>query len=114
MVERRCAIMNVVRPTINRSSASRITASVLEWLVEDKDRRVFQERARDADPLAFAAGEPRPALAQFFVVALRQSADEVMRVGGLGGGDDLLVGGVDPAVADIFLDRRRKQQRLLQ
>ena len=34
-----------------------------ERLVEDQDRRVPQERARDREALALAAGEPRPALA---------------------------------------------------
>ena len=39
-------------------------------LVEDKDRRVAQDRARDRDPLLLAAGEPIAALADNSVVSL--------------------------------------------
>ena len=105
-VDRRWAIMKVVRPAIRRSSASRITASVLRVdrggrLVEDQDRRVLEERARDADALPLAAGQLRAALAQLGVVARGQLADEVVRVRRLGGRDDLVHGRVEPAVADV-------------
>ena len=84
-VLRRWAIMNVVRPSIRRSIASMIGASVADVdrarrLVEDQDRGVLQERAGERDPLALAAGEPHPALADQRVVAVRQPADEVVRV----------------------------------
>ena len=54
-----------------------MTASVLRVdrrrrLVEDQDRRVLEERARDGDALALAAGELRAALAELGLVALRQ------------------------------------------
>ena len=41
-------------------------------LVEDQDRRVLEERARDRDPLPLAAGQLRAALAEQRVVPLRQ------------------------------------------
>ena len=59
-------------------------------LVEDQNRRVLQQRARDRDPLALAAREPLAALADRRVVAVRQRRDEVVRVGGARGRLDLL------------------------
>ena len=41
-------------------------------LIEDQDRRIGQEGARDRDPLALAAGELHAALADQRGVALRQ------------------------------------------
>ena len=49
-------------------------------LVEDQDARVVQDRPRDRDALALAARERVPALADHGVVAVRQLADEVVRV----------------------------------
>ena len=43
-------------------------------VVEDQDPRVGEDRARDRDPLALAAGERQPALADTRVVALGQRA----------------------------------------
>ena len=43
-------------------------------VVEDQDPRIGQDRARDRDPLALAAGQRQPALADERVVALRQGA----------------------------------------
>ena len=49
-------------------------------LVEDQDRRVLQEGARDRDALALAAAQRQPALADPRVVALRQPLDEPVRL----------------------------------
>src|SRR5689334_8507430 len=49
-------------------------------LVEQQDRPVGEDRARDGDSLALAAGELDPALAQVGVELLRQALDEFQRV----------------------------------
>ena len=48
-------------------------------VVEDQDARVGQQRARDRQALALAAGERQPALADARVVALGQALDELVR-----------------------------------
>ena len=72
-------MMIVVRPRI----ASRRPTRILRLgrrvdrggrVVEDQDPRVDDERARDRDPLALAARERDPALADHRVVAVRQRA----------------------------------------
>ena len=73
--------------------------------VEQQDRRIAQDGARDGDALALAAGKPRAALAEERVVALRQLAQELVGRGGRGRGFDFGVGGVGPAVADVLARR---------
>jgi len=51
-------------------------------LVEDKQRRVSQERPGERDPLALTAGQVHPTLARVRFVAVGQRLDEVVRVGG--------------------------------
>ena len=58
-------------------------------LVQHQDRRVAQQRAGDGDALALAAGEPCAAFADHRLIAVGQRLDEVVRVGGAGGGGDL-------------------------
>ena len=70
-------------------------------LVEQQQRRAAQDRARDGDALALAAGQRHAALADRRVVALRQQADEARGGRVLGGALDLRVGGVGPAEADV-------------
>ncbi|CAO4137227.1 hypothetical protein OFEAOIEE_LOCUS4996 [Methylorubrum extorquens] len=53
-------------------------------LVEEQDRRLFEESASDADPLALPAREPRAALADDGVVAFWQVAHETVASGGAG------------------------------
>ena len=55
-------------------------------LVEDQDRRIFQERARDRQPLTLAAREAYSALADHCVVRVWQAHNEPVRVGGATGG----------------------------
>ena len=43
-------------------------------LVEQQDRAVGEDRARDREPLPLPAGQPHAALAEIAVVALRQLA----------------------------------------
>ena len=73
----------------------------------------LSKRARDGDALALAAGELQAVLADLRVVAARERHDEVVRVSGLGGGDDLGLGRARPADRDILAHRAAKQENVL-
>src|SRR5437667_2277795 len=49
-------------------------------LIEDEDRRVFEECPRERDALSFAAGQLHSAFTHLGVVSFRQALDEVVRV----------------------------------
>ena len=82
-------------------------------VVEDQDSRVDDERARDRDALALAAGERDPALADHGVVALGQRLDELVRLGEPRGALDVVVGRVGPAERDVLAHGRREEERIL-
>ena len=66
------------------------------------------------DALALAAGKRLAALADQRVVAVGQPQDELVRVRGAGGGDDLGARRVRLAVGDVLGDGAEEQERLLQ
>ena len=116
-VDSRCAIAITVRSRISEPSAGadRLLGFAVERggrLVEQQHRRVLQERARNRDALALAAGELHAAVADDRRHALRQMLDEVAprrrrrR-------QHLLVGGARPAVADILHDRAMEHRDVL-
>ena len=62
-------MMSTVRPAISRSSASWTTRSLSRVeragrLVQQQDRPVGEDGARDRETLALAAGQPHAALAE--------------------------------------------------
>jgi hypothetical protein len=61
-----------------------------------------------------AAREQHPLLADLRLVALGQRADEVMGVGGPGGGHDRARAGVRVGVGDVLPDGGGEQHRVLQ
>ena len=72
--------MNVVRPFISYSIASMMRRLGLEvdgagGLVEDQDRRVLQESARERHALPLASGEGHAALADLRVCSPRASRE---------------------------------------
>src|SRR5690606_41063116 len=71
-------------------------------------------RAGGGDALARAAGEGRSVLADGGVVAVGQFADEAVGLGGAGGGGDLFVGGVGPAVRDVVADGVGEEEGVLE
>ena len=73
-------------------------------LVEDHDRRVLQQRARDRDALLLAARELQPALADDRVVALRRRGDEAVDVRRARRAFDLGAAGAGAAVGDVVFD----------
>src|SRR5690606_14474122 len=68
----------------------------------------------DGDALLLAAAQPQAPLPHHGVVAPGEFHDEVVGLGAPGGGDDLVHGGVGPAVGDVLADAGREQERLLQ
>src|SRR4051812_19469375 len=116
-VERRCAITSVVRPRLTRSSASWISFSEgverRGRLVEDKDRRPLQNRARDGDALLFASRKLEAALADRGLVAVGEKADEAVDLRQARRLLHLLAGGLPAAVLDVVADGVVEQHRVL-
>ena len=83
-------------------------------LVEHQDAAALEEGPGQRDPLPLATRQPHPALTDRGVVAVRETADEPVRVRLVGGGDDLAHAGVRPGVADVLRDARGEQRRLLE
>ena len=104
-------IISVASACCTRRSDSRVERR--RRFVEDQDRRVLQQRARNRQPLALAARQPLAALADRRLVAVGLRGDEVVRVGGAGRGLDLLRGGARRAVGDVAGDGVVEQHRLL-
>ena len=80
-------------------------------VVEDQDPRVDRERPRDREPLALAAGERDPALADHGVVALRQPLDELVRLRRARDRLDRLLRQVAGAERDVLAHGRREEER---
>ena len=77
-------------------------------LVEDQDRRVLDDGARDAQPLTLAAGQTAAGLGNLRVVLLRQPGDELVRVRGFGRRLDVLVARVEPPISQVVANGSRK------
>ena len=95
IVERRCAMMNAVRPceqAAERALDLPLGADVdgARRLVEDQDARVGEQRARERDELALAEREPRAALAELRLVAVLEPGDELVGADGARRRGDLL------------------------
>ena len=72
--------------------------------VEQQDRRVLEDGAREGEALALAAGEAHATVADHGVVAARLGRDEVVGGGGFGGGDDVGFAGAEAAEGDVGAD----------
>ena len=83
-------------------------------LIQNQDAVVGQDGAGDGQQLLLALAHVGGVLVQLHLVAAGQGADEVVGVGSLGGGNDLLVGGVQTAVADVLHDGALEQPGVLQ
>ena len=82
-------------------------------LVEQQYGSVLQDGARNGEPLALAARQGHPALADGRVISLVEMADEFGRRRALGGGLDLLHRRGRAAVADVFGNAGTKDRRIL-
>ena len=86
---------------------------VARGLVEDEHLRTGDHHAGDAQQLLLAGGQTRGAV-KHGVVAAGHAADELVGVSCLGGGDDLVVGGVGTADGDVLAHRRAPHPGILQ
>ena len=83
-------------------------------LIEDQDGRIAENRAGQGNPLPLPAGDLAPLGTDDGVVAVGQFVlDEAVRVGLIGGVDDLLHRRLRRAVADVVAHRIVEQQRIL-
>ena len=105
------------RSSVSNARSMRISVGPVDVrgrLVEDQDARVGDQRARDRDQLALAGREAGAALAHDVVEPVLEArrnavdADRARRV------DDLLVGRVGTAEADVVGDRAAEEERVLQ
>jgi hypothetical protein len=71
-------------------------------LVEHQQRRVFEHRTGDCKPLALAARELHPALADNRPEFVLKLGDELPRASPVERGDNLVVGCVGYSVGDVF------------
>ncbi len=78
-------------------------------LIEQDDRRVLDQGARDGDALPLAAGKLQAMLADRRIVTRRKTQNEVVRVRGPGGGDNLRFAGADLAECDVVANRAAEQ-----
>ena len=82
-------------------------------VVENQDRRVFQQRAGDGDTLLLPAGNGHAALAQHGLVAVLEIDDVVAHIGQRGGAVNLFLRGIVNAEADVVGDGVREQKVIL-
>ena len=82
-------------------------------LIEDHDRRISHGGPGDAQQLPLALAQVGAVTVEYGVVALGQTADEVVSTGQLGRCDTLFVAGFQIAVADIFHNGAREEVRVL-
>src|SRR5256885_10655507 len=74
----------------------------------------LQEGARQRDALPLAARQLHAPLADLGFIALRETLDELVCVGGLGSRDNLLARGAGRGVGDVLRDARGEEHRLLE
>ena len=82
-------------------------------LVEQQQRRIAQNGARDGDALALATRQRDAALADRRVESVRQRRDEGCGMGMLGGARDIGIGCAGSAEADIVAHRGREHHAVL-
>ena len=118
-VDSRCAMTIVVRPARSRRSAAKTISSEMASSDEVGSSRIrigafFRIARATLSRWRSPPDRPPPASATRRVVALRQPRDELVRVRGARRLLDLVVGRVEPAVAEVVGDRAGEQHRILQ
>ena len=108
----------VVRPSHKVRSAFWIACSDSEFerrgrFVQEDDRRVLEKGAGDGDALALPPGQLHAVLATRRIVAALEAHDEVVGIGRLGGGDDLVLARAGFAHRYIVAHRTLEQEVLL-
>ena len=83
-------------------------------LIEDQDRRVGEDGARERDELPLAGRERGPSLADLGVESVRERSMKSRARATAAARPDRVVGGVEATVADVLGDGAGEQERLLQ
>src|SRR5205823_13665452 len=81
--------------------------------IEEKDRCVFQQRARDGQALLLSAGEEATFIADYRFVGVRLRHDEIMGEGGAGRGVNFFRSRVEASELDVVKDGVVKQKCVL-
>ncbi len=76
-------------------------------LIQNEDRRVTQNHARDGEQLTLALADGLGIVFDMRVVALRHRADEVVHMCHLGRTHDLLASGIGTAIGDVLVSAAR-------
>ena len=110
---------SVVRPAMTPRSASctcRLDPRVdrARGVIEDEDARVVEDGSSKRYSLALTSRQRQTALTDRGVVPARQLRDEVVCLGGAGGGLDLRIGRVGPSVGDVRSHRVGEQEAVLE
>ncbi len=82
-------------------------------LIQDQCRRICNRSSGDRQQLPLALGQVAAVSGQFRLIAILQLADKTVCAGQLRGRNDLFIGRIQFAVADIFHDRPGKQMSIL-
>ena len=82
-------------------------------LVENQNNGIGKHGASDRQELPLALAQVAAAREEQRIISIGQLHDEVMRIGKLGGSFDLLVRGIQPAVANVLPDRCREYISIL-
>ena len=109
--ERRAALHHLAQRRLISCSVEASTER--GGVVEDQDARVGEQRARDRDPLALAAGERQAALADERVVAVGQLVDEAVGLRAPRRLLDLLARRVGPRVGDVVVHGGGEEERVV-
>src|SRR5260370_4854323 len=109
--DRRSSLAQVLDRALNLPLGLRIERS--RRLVEQDDRRVLQQSAFDGDALSLAAGDLQAVLADLCVVPAGEYRDEIVRISGFGGGDDLGLARAQPSERYILAHPATKQENNL-
>src|SRR5207248_5021768 len=81
--------------------------------VENENRRIFQDRARNGQSLLLPAGKKHSLVADEGVVFSRLRQNELVRVGHLSGAINVIPGGVEAAKQNVVVDGVVEQKRFL-
>ena len=83
-------------------------------LVQNQHRRVGDGGPGNSQKLALALAELLAVVGEDGLITHGQPGNELVGVGQLGGGDDVFIGGVQTAVADVLPDGASKQVGILE
>lgn len=82
-------------------------------LVEQENRRGFQDGTSNSDALALSSGEFDPAFSNLGIVSLGHGGDEFVRMGELRSSNHVLSRGVRRPIGDIIEERPVEEHRIL-